>query len=94
MLTIKDLAASKTLDREDMQRVKGGQGLPNIFSEAFTHQRFSELWNMQSNLTEQSNVLAQSANVGSVVEGKGHFVDVTGGFNSTTQGNYSSNGNG
>ena len=94
MLTIKDLAESKPLNRQDMQRVKGGQAMPNIFETIFTDYGYSEKWSIQESLTAHTNQLAQSSDVVSGVSGKGNFVNVRGGFNIGHQANYSDNYNG
>lgn len=95
MLKVTDLATHKTLDSKDLRGIKGGSrpGPAFSFLEEIDYD-YKEVVNMQQVATLQENKMIQSADVVSVVGGKGNFVGIKGGTNSAWQGNESFNLNG
>ncbi len=97
MLTIKDLTASKELDREAMTEITGGmieavRGIPGIallIGSPVNAPKFAELLGMATATTgEQFNSNVQSDNDYNVVIGSGQVVNTGGNYNSTYQDAY------
>ena len=87
MLNISDLAKTDTLESKDMRGIAGGMSRPTPAFSFFekTDYDYKEVVNMQHAVTMQDNKLLQSADVVSVVGGKGNFVGITGGSNGGSQ---------
>ena len=88
MLTIKDLAVSKDLDRKAMADVAGGMGFPFIANIAspINAPKFASLVGASASATgPQVNGTLQSDNDTSIVIGSGQVVNTGGNFNTSSQ---------
>ena len=93
MLTIKDLTASKELDRTAMAGVSGGTGIPPFIlnmGSPVNAPKLAELMGIATSSTgEQFNTNVQSDNDYNVVIGSGQVVNTGGNSNWTHQDAYS-----
>ena len=89
MLTIKDLAVSKDLDRKAMADVAGGMGFPAIIANIASPinvPKFASLVGASASTTgPQMNTTLQSDNDTNIVIGSGQVVNTGGNHNSSSQ---------
>ncbi len=98
MLTIKDLSASKELDRKAMSEVRGGIStlptMPSIYETIVTDYDYKEKWNIQDAQTLQTNNLVQDGSTKQFAAGNGNLNVAGGSFLFGTQFNTSHTQNG